>query len=133
MSGQRVMHRDKAKDTVLDAVNGAKRRVADPDDIRQHRGEYWFEIAGRLDTTPSTSDVAVCCSRASVSSRSRAPTRARRSREVADCARVERLAMALFARDFLAVLPARRMGRFMSAPRLRTEHRIGSNCYFDRG
>ena len=88
---------------------------------------------GELEMTCSTSEVAVCCSSASVSSLSRASTRACRSREVADRVRVERLAAALMRRGFLAVLPALRVGRFMSAPNLRSKHRSCSKWQSERG
>ena len=63
------MRRNEVEGIAFPAIDISKLGVADADSILQHGRKYRLKIAGRAtEMTCSTSDVAVCCSSASVSS-----------------------------------------------------------------
>ena len=68
-----IMRGNEAQGVTVPAVDASKLGVADANCVLQHGCKHWLKIAGELEITWSTSDVAVCCSSASRSSR---PSRA---------------------------------------------------------
>ena len=60
-----------AQGVAVPAADSSSHCIADADGVLQHGLEHWLKIAGELEMTLSTSDVAVCCSSASSRSRVR--------------------------------------------------------------